>query len=72
MKDLKVGQQFEVAEVLNNLGYGYLKGKQGMVTRSSDGMGFDFENFCPLGLGRPYMYESEIKPVGRLTVTKLK
>ena len=70
--ELKIGQQFEVVEVLNNLGYGYLKGKQGMVTRSSDGMGFDFENFCPYGLGRPYMFESELKKVGRLTVTAIK
>ena len=72
MENLKVGQSFEVVEVLDNLGYGYLKGRQGIVTRSYDGIGFDFEKFCPYGLERPYMYESEIKPIGKLTITKLK
>lgn len=72
MKNLKVGQSFYVVEVLDNLGYQYLKGKQGIVTKSSDGIGFDFDNFCPYGLERPYMFESEVKPIGKLTITKLK
>lgn len=72
MKNLKVGQSFEVMEVLDNLGYEYLKGIHRIVTRSYCGLGFVLEHAVPNGVERPYMYESGVKPIGKLTITKLK
>lgn len=72
---IKVGDTFEIGEVLDNLGYGYLKGKQGIVfpnkyviyVNAYDFMYADFDS-----LESHYMYESEIKLIGRLIVTKVK
>lgn len=69
---LKVGQSFEVVEVLGNLGYSYLKGEQGICTKSFCFDGYDFEDFSPYTDIKPYLYKSELKPIGKLTITKLK
>lgn len=71
-EDLKVGMSFDVVEVLDNLGYSYLKGKQGIATKMSDYDGFEFEDFNPLSNVKPYLYKNEIKPISKLTITKLK
>lgn len=72
MENLKVGQSFEVVEVLNNLGYSYLKGTQGIATKSFYFDGYDFEDFSPYTDTKPYMYQAEVKPIGKLTIKSLK
>lgn len=74
MKKLEVGESTEVVEVLDNLGYSSLKGKHGLAKKTlNPGFeGYDFKVFYPWGNLDAYLYESEIKLVGRLTVTKVK
>lgn len=69
---IKVGDTFEIGEVLDNLGYGYLKGKQGIVFPRRLFNGYDFMHAYFDKLESHYMFESEIKPIGRLIVTKVK
>lgn len=69
---LKVGQSFEVVEVLRNLGYNYLKGTHGIATKSFYYDGYDFKDFSHYTDTEPYLYQSEVKPIGKLTITKLK
>lgn len=72
MKKLEVGMTFEVVEVLNNLGYSYLKGTQGIATKSFYFDGYDFEDFSPYTDTKPYLYQEEVKPVGRLIIKSVK
>lgn len=71
-EDLKVGQSFDVVEVLDNLGFGHLKGRQGIVTELHGYDGFEFKEFNPLYTTDPYLYRSEFKNIAKLTITKLK
>lgn len=83
--NLKIGQQFEVVEVLTDGGYqdGIFKVGGHTLGLPVDGLesfyilinGVDTEFLEPdptYGGKTGYMYGNEVKPVGRLTVTKLK
>ena len=72
---LKVGQQFEVVEVLTDGGYrnAFKVGKWTVAEVESDTLlntltNFDSETSYPLSM----KVGKEVKPVGRLTVTKIK
>lgn len=69
---IEVGDTFEIAEVLDNIGYGHLTGKQGIIVKSNRYLGFDFKEFRSASGEDPYLYKEEVKPIGRLKVTKLK
>ena len=86
MEKLKVGQQFEVVEVLDSMFHdktlfkigGFTVGKRytgtlikcmGNGSRTTDSvMGKVFMSTCYLNMYK----NSEVKPIGRLTVTKVK
>lgn len=83
--ELKTGQQFEVVEVLTDGGYtdGLFKVGGHTLGLPVDGLGsfhilvngVDTEFLDPdptFGGKIGYMYVSEVKPVGRLIVTKIK
>ena len=73
--DLKVGQQFEVVEVLTDGDYvnvfrtgGWTIGKRNIMSIRCLSNGSN--NY--IGRGYSMWSNSEVKPVGRLTVTKIK
>ena len=63
--ELKVGQSFDVVEVLDNWGFEELKGKHVIKTDRNYIKSFDRNGEC-------YMYDSEIKKIAKLTITKIK
>ena len=66
MEKLEKGQTFEVVEVLDNMGFGELKGKQGIIEECF------FKTFWYKDSPGAYMFDCETKPIGRLTIIKLK
>lgn len=75
---LKVGQTFEVVEVLTDGGYSnlYKVGGHSIITHDRQVI---TNGINPYAIQRneykqhtAYMYESEVKPIGRLIVTKVK
>ncbi len=72
-QELKVGDSFEVVEVLDNIAYEELKGRQGISVKYEEYRnGIMFMDFHP-DIDEPaYLYYSEIKPIGKLTITKVK
>lgn len=74
MEKLKVGQSFEVVELLVDLDSIKLKGKTGIVV--NEGMytevvcknAWDKNDYGTVAL----MEEHEVKPIGKLTITSIK
>lgn len=77
MKNLKVGQSFEVVEVLSDGGYSdeSLLKINGVTVAYENSIGFQIlVNGHNIHNYKHYlhMYKHEVKPIGKLTITKLK
>lgn len=74
MENLKVGQSFEVVECMVDLGSWPLKGNTGVIIHESEYTevicrnAWDKNEYGTVALMMPF----ELKPIGKLTITKLK
>lgn len=66
MEKLAIGKTFNVVEVLDNIGFMELKGKQGIFEDCF------FKTFVHNNSPGAIMFDDETKPIGKLTITKLK
>lgn len=69
---LKVGQTFEVVEVLRDGGYGKYAFNIGGFTIGNKNILVDGLNILSNDNSVLFMTKNEIKPIGKLTITKVK